>query len=29
VLLAVYVLGATWVFAVKPWRRRTAEAVSA
>jgi high-affinity iron transporter len=27
VLLAVYVLGATWVFAVRPWRRRTAAAV--
>ena len=25
----VYVLGAAWVFAIKPWRRRTAEAVGA
>ncbi|MGH3070979.1 MAG: FTR1 family protein [Gaiellaceae bacterium] len=29
VLLAVYVLGAVWVFAVKPWRRRTAEVARA
>ncbi len=29
VLLTVYVLGAAWVFAIKPWRRRTAEAVRA
>jgi high-affinity iron transporter len=29
VLLTVYVLGAAWVFAIKPWRRRTAQAVGA
>ena len=29
VLLTVYVLGAVWVLAVKPWRRRAAEAVGA
>jgi len=29
VLLTVYVLGALWVFAIKPWRRRLAEAVGA
>ena len=29
VLLSVYVLGALWVFAIKPWRRRTAEVVGA
>ncbi|NUT55011.1 MAG: iron permease FTR1 [Thermoleophilia bacterium] len=29
VLLSIYVLGAIWVFAIKPWRRRTAEAVGA
>jgi high-affinity iron transporter len=29
VLLTVYVLGALWVFAIKPWRRRTAEVVGA
>ena len=29
VLLTVYVLGAAWVFAIRPWRRRTAQAVGA
>ena len=29
VLLSVYVLGALWVFAIKPWRRRAAEVVGA
>ena len=29
VLLSVYILGAAWVFAIKPWRRRTAQAVGA
>jgi high-affinity iron transporter len=29
VLLTVYILGAAWVFAIKPWRRRTAQAVGA
>jgi hypothetical protein len=29
VLLTVYVLGAIWVFAITPWRRRTAQVVGA
>lgn len=29
VLLTVYALGALWIFAIKPWRRRVAEAVGA
>jgi hypothetical protein len=29
VLLTVYVLGAVWVFAINPWRRRAAQAVEA
>lgn len=29
VLLTVYALGALWMFAIKPWRRRVAEAVGA
>ena len=29
VLLTVYILGAAWVFAIRPWRRRTAQAVGA
>jgi high-affinity iron transporter len=28
-LLTVYVLGALWVFGIRPWRRRAAQAVSA
>ena len=29
VLLTVYILGAAWVFAIRPWRRRAAQAVGA
>ena len=29
VLLTVYIVGAAWVFAIRPWRRRTALAVGA